>query len=164
MGDEMVKYTRSIEVMILVGIIILFPLGVGLWLVINGRWNLTDSLILFSILVGPTLLLLPICQTVKIYNDRVCLNFWFIKLRTFFWTEVHEIGAAYARGGYGTYMKYVYISKRYVTDKERFDILHVKDRKNFITMENRGNMIEDIKKYSKLPFRDLPTKEDFNNM
>ncbi len=160
----MVKYTRSIEVMILVGIIILFPLGVGLWLVINGRWNLTDSLILFSILVGPTLLLLPICQTVKIYNDRVCLNFWFIKLRTFSWTEVHEIGAAYARAGYGTYVQYVYISKRSATDKERFDILHVKDRKNFITMENRGNMIEDVKKYSKLPFRDLPTKEDFNNM
>lgn len=27
----------------------------------------------------------------------------------------------------------------------QFDILHIKDRKNFITMENRSNIIEDLK-------------------
>lgn len=160
----MVKYTRSIEVMILVGIIILIPFGVVLWITINGKWNLIESVILFSVLVGPTLFLLPLCQTIKIENDKVSLNFWLIKIRVFPWAEVKEIGGAYARGGYGSYIQYVYISRRSITDKERFDILHIKDRKNFITMENRGNIIEDLKSYSKMPFRPLPTTEDYKNV
>lgn len=88
-------------------------------------------------------------------------SLWFITFPTFLWEEVKEAGIAYTRAGYGTYKKFVYVSKRPVTDKERFNILNVKDKKNFITMENRGHIIEDIKKYSKLPFRDLPTTEDF---
>ena len=160
----MVKYTRSIEVVILVWFFFLTLLGVGLWFVIKFRWNLFDSIILCGVLVGPALFFFPLCQTIKFDNEKVSLNFWCIKLRTFPWTEVQDMGVAYARGGYGTYTKYVYVSKRPVTNKERFDILHVKDHKNFITMENRGNIIEDIKKYSRLPFRDLPTTEDFNNM
>jgi len=61
-------------------------------------------------------------------------------------------------------VKFIYISKRPVTNKERFNILNVKDHKSFITIENRGHIIEDIKKCSQLPFHPLPNTEDFNNM
>lgn len=129
------------------------------------NWTCIDFLILFCILELPSFLIFPFAyQAIKIDDHKISLNLWFIKLRIFLWSEVSEIGIAYARAGYGTYKKFIYISKRPVTDKERFDILHVKDHKNFITMENRGNIIEDVKKCSKLPFRPLPTTEDFYNM
>lgn len=56
----------------------------------------------------------------------------------------------------------IYISKRPVTEEERFDILHVKDHKNFITMENRGNIVEEIEEYSSLPFHPLPNRENYH--
>lgn len=56
------------------------------------------------------------------------------------------------QGGYGSNMQYVYILKRSVTNKERFDILHVKDHKNFITIENHDNVIEDLKNIPRCHF------------
>ena len=92
------------------------------------------------------------------------MNFGLITIRAFLWEEVKKIGGAYARGGYGSYIQYVYISRRSISNKERFDILHIKDRKNFIAMENRGNIIEALIKYSKKPFRPLPNIEDYKNI
>ncbi len=98
------------------------------------------------------------------YTTTLSLCFGAITFRTFLWREVSEIGIAYTRAGYGTYKKLIYISKRPLANKERFNLGGIKDHKNIITFKNRGHIIEDIKKYSKLPFRDLPTTEDFNNM
>lgn len=165
MANNMKKYKVSLEAIILVWFAFVILLGVGLFVIIMGKWDLVESLILCGILELPTLISFPIVyQTVKIDDEKASLCLWFITFRSIPWSEVAETGIAYTRAGYGTYKKFIYISKRPVTDKERFDILHVKDHKNFITMENRGNIIEDLKKYSKLPFRDLPTAEDFSNM
>ena len=160
----MSKYKKSLEAVVLAWFLFFIFLGVGLWIVIKFKWKIIDSIIFCCILEWPMLLLFPLTyQTIKIDDSKISLDLWFIKLRTFSWGEVSETGIAYTRAGYGTYKKFVYVSKRPVTDKERFNILNVKDKKNFITMENRGHIIEDIKKYSKLPFRDLPTTEDFYN-
>lgn len=161
----MKKYRVSFEAVILAWMAFAVLTGVGLFVVIKGEWNLVESLVLFSILEFPVLISFPIVyQAVKIDDHKISLCLGFITFRTFSWEEIHETGIAYTRAGYGTYKKFVYVSKRPVTNKERFDILHVKDHKNFITIENHGNIREDIKKYSKLPFRDLPTTEDFYNM
>ncbi|WP_411677983.1 hypothetical protein [Caproicibacter sp.] len=159
----MIKYKRSLEVLLLSWIAFFMLLGASIF--VAHKWGLIEFIIVFFIFEIPSFVAFPLgYQTIKIDDSKISLDLWFIKLRTFSWSEVCETGIAYTRGGYGTYKKFIYISKRPVTNKERFDILRVKDHKNFITMENRGNIIDDIKKYSKLPFRDLPTTEDFNNM
>lgn len=159
----MVKYKKSFELLTLAWILFFILLGASIF--VAHKWSFTEFLILLCIFEVPTLMAFPLVyQTIKIDNEKISLDLWFIKLRTFSWSEVCETGIAYTRAGWGTYKKFIYISKRPVTNKERFDILSVKDHKNFITMENRGNIIEDIKKYSGLPFRDLPTTEDFYNM
>ena len=160
----MSKYKKSLEAVVLAWFLFFIFLGVGLWIVIKFKWKIIDSIIFCCILEWPMLLLFPLTyQTIKIDDSKISLDLWFIKLRTFSWGEVSETGIAYTRAGYGTYKKFVYVSKRPVTNEERFNILKAKDKKNFITMENRGHIIEDIKKYSKLPFRVLPTTEDFYN-
>jgi hypothetical protein len=159
----MIKYRRSLETVILTWMLFVFLLA-GIIFVAH-KWSCIGFFILFCILELPTFVIFPIAyQAIKIDNEKISLCLWFITLRTFSWSEVSETGIAYTRAGYGTYKKFVYVSKRPVTNKERFNVLNVKDHKNFITMENRGSIIEDIKKYSKLPFRDLPTTEDFYNM
>lgn len=161
----MIKYRTSIEAVILVWLAFLILLGVGLFVVIMDKWNFVDSIILCSVLVLPTILLFPLVyQSIKFNDIKISLCFGAITFRTFLWSEVSDIGIGYTRAGYGTYKKFIYISKRPLTNKERFNLGGVKVRKNIITFENRGHIIEDIKKYSKLPFRDLPTTEDFNNM
>lgn len=161
----MVKYRMSLEAIILAWVACLILLGVGLFVIINGRWNFIDSIILCGILELPMLVLFPIVYlTIKFDDEKISLCLGFIIFRSLSWTEVSEMGMAYTRAGYGTYKKFIYISKRPITNKERFNLSGIKDRKNFITMENRGKIIEELKKYSKLLFRDLPTTEDFNNM
>ncbi|MVB12535.1 hypothetical protein CAFE_32750 [Caprobacter fermentans] len=159
----MIKYRRSIEAEVLIWMLYIFLLA-GIFFVAH-TWKFSEFLILFCILELPVIIIVPFAhQAIKIDDRRINLCWWVITFRTFLWSEVQETGIAYVRAGYGTYKKYIYVSKRPVTNQERFNIHGVKDHKNFITMENRGHIIEDIKKYSKLPFRDLPTTEDFNNM
>ena len=162
----MIKYRRSIEAIVLFWIMFFVLLGCSIF--VTHRWSFIEFLIFFCIFEVPTFILFPLVyRTIKIDNERISLNFGFISLRTFSWSEVYEAGIAYTRGrraASGMYIEFIYISKRPITNEERLNILNVKDHKNFITMENRGNIIEDIKKYSKLPFRELPTTEDFYNM
>lgn len=163
MDDQMIKYKKSFELMVLTWIMFFVLLGACIFCA--HTWSFSEFLILFCIFEIPTFMAFPLVyQTIKIDDHKISLDLWFIKLRTFLWSEVSEIGIAYTRAGYGTYKKFIYISKRAVSNEERFNILNVKDKNNFITLENRGHIIEDIKKYSKLPFQDLPTTEDFYNM
>ncbi|WP_411677981.1 hypothetical protein [Caproicibacter sp.] len=159
----MLKYKKSSGLLVLTWIMFFVLLGACISCAYT--WKFNEFLVLLCIFEVPTIIAFPLVyQTIKIDNSKISLELWFIKLRTFLWPEVCEVGLAYTRAGYGTYKKLIYISKRPLTDKERFNLGRVKDHKNFITIENRGNIIDDIKKYSKLPFRDLPTTEDFNNM
>lgn len=162
----MVRYKKSFGLLILTWI--MFFVLLGACISCAYKWKFSEFLILLCIFEVPTIIAFPLVyQTIKIDNSKISLDLWFIKLRTFLWSEVCEIGIAYTRGRGSTsnvYTEIIYISKRPVMNKERFNILGVKDRKNFITMEKRGHIIEDIKKYSKLPFHPLPNTEDFNNM
>jgi hypothetical protein len=158
----MVKYRRSLETVVLFWLLFFVLLGASILVAHN--WSLLDFLITFCIFEVFSLLILPLCgQTVKFDGEKISLCFWFITFQTFEWADVRETGIAYTRAGYGTYKKMIYISKRPVTEEERFDILHVKDNKNFITMENRGNIVEEIEEYSALPFQPLPNKESFHH-
>jgi hypothetical protein len=162
----LIKYKRCIGTEILAYMAFFIFLGVSIF--VGNKWSLTEFLILFCILELPMIYLFPLgCQTIRFDENEISTGWWFIKFRTFSWSEVCETGIAYTQDkktGSVISEKFIYISKRPVTNKERFFILGVKDYKKFITMENRGNIIEDIKKYSKLPFQDLPTTEDFYNM
>ena len=161
----MIKYRRHSGILILTWIMFFILLGCSIFVAfVAQNWSFTDFLIIFCIFEVPTFVAFPLVyQKIKFDDKKISLCLWFITFRTFSWGEVSETGIAYTRAGYGTYKKFVYVSKRPVTNEERFNILKAKDKKNFITMENRGHIIEDIKKYSKLPFRDLPTTEDFYN-
>nr|WP_319488565.1 hypothetical protein [uncultured Caproiciproducens sp.] len=97
--------------------------------------------IMFCACLGVGLCLFPIaCQSIKFDNQKISLYCWFIKIRSFSWVEVCEIGSAYSSGK-SAYVEVIYIAKRPVSNKERFNINGVKDKKNFITMENSGNII-----------------------
>lgn len=162
----MIKYKRSIGTEILAWIAFFTFLGISIF--VGHDWSLLEFVVLFCILELPMIYLFPLgCQTIKFDQNKISTGWWFIEFRTFSWSEVCETGIAYTQDketGSVISKKFIYISKRSLTTKERFFILGVKDYKNFITIENRGNIIEDIEKCSKLPFQGLPTTEDFNNM
>lgn len=154
----MVKYQRSSLSIVSVFILFFVCLGIGVIFVINFKSSIIDSILFCAILQLPTFIMIPYaCQRIEFDHEKISFYYSFIKIRTFTWLEVCELGAAYSRGVH-TRVEFIYISKRSITSKERNDIntIKLKERKNFITIESRGNIIEEIKNYSKLPFEFLP--------
>ncbi|WP_129588176.1 hypothetical protein [Clostridium minihomine] len=157
------KYQKSST--FTVGVLIIFFLysAVALCFVIKFKWSVIESILFFVFFEYPMYILIPIaCLRIEFDYKKISLYCGFIKIRTFSWLEVCEIGAAHSRGRC-MHVNFIYISKRPITSKERSDInkIKLKDRKFFITLENRGNIIEKLKKCSKLPFQDFPVTEDF---
>ncbi|MDU7337859.1 MAG: hypothetical protein E7L17_07080 [Clostridium sp.] len=153
----MVKYQRSSTFTVGVCIIFLFYSAVAICFLIKFKWNFNDSIVFLAFYEYPMYFLIPIaCLRIEFDYEKIILYSGFIKLRTFSWLEVCEIGTAHSRGRC-MYVDFIYISKRPITSKERSDInkIKLKERKNFITIENRGNLIEEIKKYSKLSYQSL---------
>lgn len=154
----MVKYQRSSDALAGACILFFVALGISAIFAINFKSSIIVSIILCAILQIPTfIMIIYACQRIEFDHEKISFYYWFIKIRTFSWLEVCEIGAAHSRGKNG-YVNFIYISKRPITSKERNDIneIELKDRKNFITLENRGNIIEEIKNYSRMPFQDFP--------
>jgi hypothetical protein len=96
---EIVKYQRNPTLLVCAGIMFCACLGVGLCFVIRFKLSIIDSIIFCGILEFPTYIMIPIaCETIKFDKQKISLSCWFIKIRTFSWMEVCEIGSAYSRG------------------------------------------------------------------
>lgn len=157
----MIRYKRSIEATLLTWMIFLLLGGPIIAIAVSNRWDITGTFIMLAISELPMLYIFPKgSQEIKIDKNGVTIGWRFVKFRIILWPEVKEIGIAYSYTGYSKTKKFIYISKRPVKHEERFSILRVKDYKNFITMENRGNIINVIKEYSNLPFEPLPSAEN----
>ena len=156
----MIKYKRSVEVLLLSWIAFFMLLGASIF--VAHKWGFIEFIIVFCIFEIPSFVAFPIgYQTIMIDDCKISFNLWFIKLRTFLWSEVCETGIAYTRGGYGTYKKFIYISKRPVTNKERFNILQVKDHKNFIQWKTVAISLRTLRNIRNCHFRICPLQKIF---
>ena len=115
-----------------------------LWLIYisyknQGYFNAEDlkvGLVLYLVLMVPFVIILPICcQSIEIDNYQITLYFSFIKLRSFKWGDIKQVGIGNAKAGVGTYKRFIYVSSREVSLKDHNDIMSVKDYHNFITFE-----------------------------
>lgn len=158
----MVKYRKNPQLPAAVCILFFVYLLFGLGFVVIYKFSIIDSILFLAILESPTIVLIPYaCLRIEFNNEKVSLYCGFIKIRTFLWKEVSQVGVAYKRQKRLFY--YIYISKRPITKEERDDInkIRIKDRKKFITIEYQSNIIEEMIKYSKIPFEFLPITGKF---
>ncbi|MVB12536.1 hypothetical protein CAFE_32760 [Caprobacter fermentans] len=89
-GDKLIKYKRCLGTEILAWIAFFTFLVVSVY--IGRNWNIFEFIVLFCILELPMIYIFPLgCQTVKFDEKKVSTGWWFIKFRTFLWSEVCDV-------------------------------------------------------------------------
>lgn len=79
----------------------------------TGLWDISGFLIMLCVFELPMIYLFPVgCHSINMDKDKIINSWWFINFRTILWSDVVQTGVGNVRAGYGTYKKFIYISKR----------------------------------------------------